>query len=383
MTITQIPGIGPQIWYPTTINNAPTLANSAPAIAATGDKTAFCGRVWTPTRGSKSIERIGYRYGSGLVKAGGSGHTVSLQDVSLTAGPPMQPDGTPDQTVAVAAADQASSTWIRTGTLSANRTVAPGGLLAVVVEFDGGGRLGADSFTLSGLNDPAVASGLQGAACVTSVSGVWALSTNRITPNVILEMSDGTFGTLLGSIPCSLVNTHAFKQDTGTADEFALAFQVPFACKVDGMYLPFLVAANTSDFSFILYDGTTPMTGGTIAVDANAIRQTTVGDGLYPFSQEITLAANTQYYLSMQPTQTTSTVTCYSLDVSDANHLTCHSGGTAFNYSTRLDAGSWAAATSTRRLFAGLSISSLDDGTGIGGMVVPATIHGMGGLYLG
>jgi len=116
-------------------------------IDATGEMAAFCGRVWFSARsGTKNLSRVGFRFGA-VTKSGGSGLTVSLQDVTLSAGPPMQPDGTQDQTVAIANgnASFASNTWIRTGTFSASRTVTYGDLLAVNVEYDGGGRTNPDS----------------------------------------------------------------------------------------------------------------------------------------------------------------------------------------------------------------------------------------------
>jgi len=121
---------------------APSMVNAA-TIDATGEKLAWCGGFVHQDRAAKDITRVGFFFGSSLIKAGGSSLTVSLQDVSATAAP-LQPDETQDQTVAIANGDAgfASSTWYRTGALSANRTVSHGEQLAVVLEFDGGGRLG-------------------------------------------------------------------------------------------------------------------------------------------------------------------------------------------------------------------------------------------------
>lgn len=199
MALQQIPGIGAGFWYPHYLNIPPVFLNST-AIATSTDKHAVCGRVWTPTRGSKNISRVGFRFGSAITKAGGSGLTLSLQDVSLIAGVPMQPDEVQDQTVAIANGDAtfAANTWHRSGALSATRTVSPDDLLAVVVEYDGGGRLGADSVTFSCLDNLAASPGANFGQFTDGVktTGTWQTPT-RSQPIVALEFDDGTFGGLM------------------------------------------------------------------------------------------------------------------------------------------------------------------------------------------
>jgi hypothetical protein len=345
------------------------------AIAATGSKYAMVGPVWWPSRsGTKDISRMAFRFGT-VTKTGGSGLTVSLQDVStVTAG--LIPDETQDQTVAIANGDAAfaSNTWIRTGTLSANRTVVFGELLAVAIEFDGAGRLGADSINFSGLNFPNSNMSLLQSNCLQKVSGTW---TNRETlPDLVLEFSDGTFGSLDGSYPISAVNTTAFNSGN-TPDEYALEFNLPFAAKVDAGYWR-LTAANTSaDFEMVLYQGTSALT--TVAVDATQLGYgTPVNRPLERlFASEISLAAGTLYRWAIRPT-TTNNLTINHFDVADANHFSVHLGGTSLVLNSRTDQGAWGAATTTRRPFAGLRISSLDDGAGGGGggLIYPRAMNG-------
>jgi hypothetical protein len=362
VALQKLNGIGQSIWYPHGIGLGPSLSNTT-AIAATGDKFAMSGRVWTgASSGTKNITRVGFRFGSSITKAGGSALALSLQDVSLSSGPPAQPDGTQDQTVAIANASISANAWLRTNALSATRAVTSGDLLSVVIEYDGSGRLGADSITFSTIARTSGSGEMLLAVPAIFASAAWAAQS--AFPVVVLEFDDGTFGTLIGSLPASAINTHSIKQDTASADEYAMAFQLPIACKVDGAYCGILVSAGTADFSVILYDGTSAMAGGTVAVDANTIMGATAKVLFVPFSNEISLVANHQYYLAIQPTQTAAAVSVYSFDVNDANQLVCHPGGVNFNYATRVDAGSWAAITTTRRLMAGLNISSLHDGTG-------------------
>jgi hypothetical protein len=381
MALVKLGGMGQQIWYPGQFALPPGSTQST-AIAATGDKFAMCGRVCIPGGGTKNLQRFGFRFAAAITKAGGSALTGSIQGVLTNTGPPITPDESIVQSVAISNGSIAANTWIRTGTFTII-SVTHGDRIAVVIEYDGAGRLGADSMTFTTNAMAASTSGWQGSNVVHKLSGTWTIE-NTEAPNMVLEFDDGTFGTLMGCVPISTINTHTYKQDTASNDEFALAFQPAVPMAVDGFFFPFIPVANTSDFSFILYDGTTPMTGGTLTVDANAVAAIAVRNGMFPFTQEISLTAGHQYYLSAQPTQTTSNITVYSFDVADAKQLICHPGGQNFNFTTRVDSGAWAAITTTRRLFAGLHISSLDDGSGSGGGVMaPAMIWGPESVRLG
>lgn len=61
--------------------------------------------------------------------------------------------------------------------------------------------------------------------------------------------------------------------------------------------------------------------------------------------EDYALATGTTYYLAVKPT-TANSVTLYALDVSAAGHLQAVVG--TQGYSTRTDAGAWAATTTTR-----------------------------------
>ena len=344
-------------------------------IDATGEQVAFSGPVWFPNRsGTKDIERVGFRFGN-VVKAGGSGLTISLQNVSLTAGPPQQPDGTPDQTVAIANANASfvSNTWIRTDAMSANRTVSFGELLSVVIEFDGGGRLGADSVVISGV----ALTGVSDASLISlpALYSVGAWASVQAVCNVILEFTDGTFGILDMGLCWSAISTHTYNSGSA-ADEYALAFQVAQTMKVDGLWAAVAPAAS-ADFDIILYAGTTAM--ATASIDSNAIYSAGVKAFRVPIAEQ-TLVTGTTYYVSVKPT-TANNVSVYSFDVNSAAMLDACSAGQAFNYSTRVDAGSWAAATTTRRLLAGVRMSAIDDASGSGGglLVHPGMSGGMRG----
>lgn len=354
MALQLIGGYGQTVFYPHA-TGAPSFASAT--IAATGDKTSFCGKVWIPSGVSKNITRVGFRSGS-IVSAGGSGLTISIQACSTSAGAPIQPTETQIKTASLALNTVTSNTWVRSAALNSTYTVNPGDAIAVVIEYDGGGRLGADSFSITSLSATASVSLLS--AVVTKTSGAWAAAS--VCPNIVLEFDDGTWGTLIGAFPCSAINTHTFNSGS-SPNEYALAFQVPFSCSVDGAFFEGVVPAGAS-FSVNLYDGTSVMTGGSISVDAHQVQSTSERRAYVPFTAPVQLSINHQYYIAITPSAVTSMST-YSFDVNDANHLQFHPGGKNFNHATR-SGGAWAAVTTTRRLYAGLHISHLDDGTGGG-----------------
>lgn len=343
-------------------------AFTSSVIDATGEKFAWVGCVWTPNRGTKSIRNVEFLFGT-VTKAGGSGLTVSLQNIS-TAASVTQPDETQDQTIAIANGDAsfASNTWYLTGNFSADRSVTFGEEVAVVVEYDGSGRLGADAVNFQNPTGNALNTlGARAFPACSLKTASWALV--GATPNIILKFSDGTYGTLMGSFPCSAFNVVAFKQDTAGSDEYAIEIPISWDCKVDGLWAFAGATATTANWDFVLYDGTTAMTGGTMSHNAMWTPNGGGEDRIieHSFTQEIELAAGTTYRLAMKPTQTTSTCRMRYFDVNTAGHMGVHPLGTSCVLTSRLDLGSWAAATTTRRPFMGLRVSALDDGAGGGG----------------
>jgi len=359
MAFQQIPGTGLWIPHRPMISLSPGINTSV--IDATGEKVAYLGRVfWYGRSGTKDIRTIGLRFGT-VVKAGGSALTVSLQNASA-AGNPGVPDETQDQTVAIANADAsfASNTWITTGNLSADRTVSLGELLAVVIEFDGSGRLGSDSVQLTGLTSVTTAGWVGGLPTMLLKTASWAGQAR--VPNVLLGFSDGTFGTLDGSWPVSAVGLIDFNSGTNP-NENALEFSLPFPCKVEGGWL-FCGGTAGSPFEARLYDGTSVMTNGSVSIDPGYWFNPSDQCVPFTFPGEVELAANTTYRLAFAPLSGTDIRVRY-FDVATANHFQAHAGGTSWKFNTR-NGGAWGTATDTRRLFCGLRVSSLSDPSGGG-----------------
>ena len=337
-----IPGNG--ILYPL-LNRFPasiTENTSALMIDATGEKIAFVGQVFNKSRATKSITKVGFKFGT-VVKAGGSGLTVSLQNVNMTVGPPGQPDGTQDQTVAIANGDSGftSNAWYQTDALSASRSTTFGEFLSVVIEYNVSGRLGSDSVILCGMNR--LTSDFLSSSVLYTTS--WAVQ--NVLPNIILEFTDGTFGTLIGAYPYSTYATIGYTVSS-SPDEYCLEFSNPFSCKIDGAWVFYDESSGFPEI--IIYEGTTPLTGGVVSVDnnihsANAARMLEVN-----FSQEIILSANTTYRLGLRPTTGNSVSLSY-IDVGNADHFQSHPGGIGFVINSRVDQGSWGTPTTEGHLW--------------------------------
>lgn len=355
MAYTKIPGLWIQ---PVPFLTQPPNLTVTAMGASTSNKLAYVGRMWNKDQASKNITKVGYRLGTTLVSAGASDLTVSIQTVSTVAGPPYQPTGTllgatNNATTTEELSAHTASTWHQTTAFAEVAAVTFGQHIAVV--FGYANYAGADNFSLANLGS--ISGGPFFETGFVTNTGSWAVTS--AVPNIILEFDDGTFGTLEGAFPFSATSTLAHNVDSATTDEYALGFQVPVACKSDGAWMLLNFAAS-AEAEINLNDASGVLTGGTITVGPQEIVGAASTRAAYvTWTDEVTLAANTQYYLSARPT-TTNNITVYYWDVSAANHFQAFPGGTTWNHSKRIGQGAWDALTTTRRLFGGIRISSIE-----------------------
>lgn len=331
-----------QAWYPSFPNHeqaGATITNQT--IDAANEKIAFCGFVWTPAGASKSIRNVGIRTGSTITKSGGSGLTVSLQDISTSAGVPIQPDGTQDQTVAVSNANiPAVSTWYTTGNLSADRSVAHGDPLCVVTEFDGSGWQASDVITLSTAGyDSGNPTGVSTASLFT---GTWAASSRQ--PLLFFVFSDGTYGSLDGSMSSNPGSTVTYNSSTAGGDEYSLKFVFGVSGSIDG------VMANgnftSSDFDIVLYNGTTALT--TKSIDANWVGPLNSRQPFFVSFPKTSVTAGVTYYLSVKPTTTTNLTLVSIGAVSSVSQWNAMPTGQTWHRAKRVDSGAWTDETTER-----------------------------------
>lgn len=356
MTLVASPGIVMPA-YPG-IGQAPAFTSAL--IDATGEKVAFVGQVWNNDRTTKSITRVGFRFGA-VTKSGGSALTVSLQDVSATAGQPAQPDEVQDQTVAIANADAGfvANTWYRTNALSANRSVTFGEFLAVVIEYSGGGRLGSDVVNITSIGDANAIAGSPNFSGVMLKVGTW--SRQSMLMGVVLEFTDGTFGTLGSpnfgiSLPCSATNFQSMNTGT-TPDEAGLRFILPFEAQCEGAWFC-INAAATADFDIVLYEGTTQKTS--VSLDATRVLITSSRWTFIYFPTPAIIKAGVAHTIALKPTTANNAQIAY-IDVSSASHFQAYGGGVEWYWHQRTDAGAWTP-TTTRRPICGLFLSMVQGG---------------------
>lgn len=357
MTLQALGGVGGLVLpYPVTFDYRTAAAINTPiTMNATGQKMAFVGRYAHPNRASTSAIRKVWFLPGAITSAGGSGVTLSLQDVSLTASP-LQPDETQDQTVAFLLSAMTANTQYKTAALSADRSIAVGDLLAMVIEFDGAGRLGADALELNTLQG-LIYTGQLG--CMKKAAGTWSIvsSSAPCVPNVFFECVDGTVGTLDGAFNYASLSSIAYNSGSA-ADETALAFSLPFAYTLGAGWLNVL-AGTTSDYDIVLYEGTTAR--ATVSIDANALTAATRRLVWVSFNYACT--ANTVYRISAKPTTVNSITTSW-ITQGAAAEFDAMPGGRAFYYSSRVDAGAWTDVL-TKQLIGGVRVSGVDTGGGV------------------
>jgi hypothetical protein len=342
------------VYMPAPVSAIPSL--TASTLTAGTHQFAWCGRVWNKDKASKDIRTVGFL--PGTVTTGSSTLRLSLQD--LDAANQARPDGGVDQNVTFADTAITSDTFYTSGNLSADRTVAFGEKLAVVLDYSsyGSGSIG--------VQNPALGA-LLGGTWSTLFTASWSIQT--MIPSVVLGFSDGTFGSLGypgRNWPMSALGTVA-PGSGSTPDEYALRFTVPFACKVTGGWFTVSPGGAGRNFTISLYEGTSLL--GSEAFDAEQVAAATNRCVEANFGAEITLTPSTVYYLAIKPS-TASANTYHYFDVASANHLQAHAGGTEWYYADRVDSGAWSNITTTRRLYGGLIISALDDGVSTGGNFV-------------
>lgn len=358
------------------LTTSPVAYRTSLLLDASTERAAFVGVVWAPARpvgGTVAVRKVHFRCGAVTLNAL-STFRVSLQDVSATAGPPYQPDGTPDQTYAYVGSGLTANSWNTTGNLSADRTVTIGSRIAVV--FDYTTFTVADSIVISSL-DSSVGAGndaRQGyGANPILYTGSWSL--NNGSAVVALELDDGTFAFLEGAFPISALGTVSVSSSAAVRRAGA-RLRVPVEIKADGMWI-YMAVPDSCDGSVILYDsdGTTAL--ATAAIDNDGIQATSARYYFFRFTP-VTLAANTTYRVAFVG-GTTTAATLYTMDVADANLWGGMAIGPEMHY-TEYDGSVWTE-TTTRRVIAGIMVSAIHDNSGGGGggtLPVPGTTFAQG-----
>ena len=347
----------PMLW-PGDILATPFVASSTNQAAilldAAADRIAMHFRA--PKAGN--LNKIGFLLGTVTT---GETLLAGFQDVDITTG---NPDGTFDQSGTVAVADTDDNLW-KEVTTSTTRTVAVDDVVAAVIQYN---AFVAGSLNIQAYTPGARATFNNSTYIDNNLTGSYAKSSSNY-PIISIGYDDGTYAFLPGAYPYTSRSSTAFN-NTSSPDEKCLIFSFPFACEISGLWFGLLAAAG-GDFACDLYD----MTSSSDTTDRAALATSATVDSditieasgaaahVY-FSSPQTLTKDAYYRAAIRPTGA-SNITAYSINLDAAALRAAWPYGTSCSYSDRTDlTGTWAAATTTSLLLAGVIISKLDDGVG-------------------
>lgn len=343
-------------YYPTMMNfgsASSNLALGSVLLNASTDKVAFVFQV--PKTGT--LDKAEFLW-SAVANNPDNGMKVSFQDLDATTG---FPDTTADQFRVVTGAPITAG-WAVPGLITSDgtdggvkRSVTKGDMLSFVIEFS--------SFVASDSISPAVwtgASNHESLNCYVAdaSTGTYTKSATGV-PLMVLKYDDGTYVapyTGFTTFPVTALTLTSYNSGS-TPDEYAVRFQMPFSCRVAGLWAR--VDPN-DDLELVLYNGTTAEK--TISIDKDNVRATTPGYVFGLFATQYTISANTTYRVAVKPTTTTN-IQITRFTGTSASVLAAIPGGAEWYESTRTDAGAWSD-TTTSQPMAGLIIDGIDIGSG-------------------
>ena len=370
MTLAYYKGEPPQWHDNLSTTSLPSFATLLTLDAST-EKAAVVGCIWHPTQktGTINIRKVHFRTGAVTFNAA-SAFRVSLQNVSATAGPPMQPDAAVDESYSFAGSGLTANSWISTGNLSADRVVDLSATSItstnsrwVSVVFEYTTFTAADSIIIS-----ALASGSSAAPQYAGLGGVGLLNTAAYVaqglhaPVIAFECDDGSYAFMSKCYPVSATSTVSIANNAAIRAA-GMKFRVDKETQIDGMGLAMAIP-NGADGTLTLYDsdGTTVLRS--IAIDNDAVL-TTTSRLMYGKVEPVTLAANTYYRLAFVSTTTTAATMAY-IDVNAAGLMDAFALGQDLHWTQRDAVGAWTETTTRRPIFM-LDIVGVHDGSGGGG----------------
>lgn len=348
--------------WPTQVAGAPGLGLASFVLDAASEKAAL---IFAATA-AKSIRTIHYRTGTVT-----TGDTLDVRVETVDTAANGDPTGTlwaTNTNAASVVAGGDDSVW-KSATLTADATLAIGDVVAIVLVNGGGGG----NMQLAAYGE--MVSGFPYGDLFTAA---WAKS---IIPMFVVEYSDGSFEPVQGFLDQGApITPTTFNSGTAT-NRRGNMFQVPFPTRTNGCWV--WVDAD-GPFTCTLYDsdGTTVL--ATTATINQFQRSTAAGNiAFYPWiaspSAAPSLLANTNYRIVVIPTSTTN-LTTYDFDVTDADMLNMFVGGTLMHASV-FTSSAWVE-TTTRRGYLGVMLDAFDDGAGSGGganrALLPAGLSALG-----
>lgn len=295
----------------------------------------------------------------------------SFQDVDPTTG---LPDGVVDQFRVLAAAS-VTATWLAPGLMTSDgtnggvkRAVTALQWIAVVLEWDST-QSGQAWFSGVDTNSNTQMSIGQAYAAVHNGAS-WSKYTANQYPAITLKYDDGTYESPVGwTYPISATAVRSFASNS-TPDERGVLFSLSQSVKVNGAWA-WVDLNAAADIVIYNPDGSELVSA---ALDSDLQQSASPGTKFYNFAK-VTLKKNTNYRMVLRPTTTTS-ISIYEYTANAAAILNGFAPGSAWQLTTRTDAGAWTE-TATQRPWMGLLISDVQS-TGANGAGGGST-GGLGG----
>jgi hypothetical protein len=193
-----------------------------------------------------------------------------------------------------------------------------------------------------------------------------------------LHYTDGYVQVVPGHVPATSLAQFAYNVTTGTADEYGLAFSVPFPATLNAVSMTMQLTAS-ADAEIVLYgaDGTTVL--DTISLDAD-INTAQRAFSTFFLSGAVNLSANTTYRITLRPTTSNNVqLNYYVLPTADVLPAVVSSNWYATSQLNQ--GGTWTNYNSGNIYvpMIALNLSALDDGAGGGVKIAQAMTGGFVG----
>lgn len=310
---------------------------------------------------SGTIDKIVFFTGTLAGSSGSFDIEVRLETVDTSTGLPTGTlwAATTNGTVNVLAT--ADNTW-QTITLTASATVVRGQYIAVIAKVTAVNGA-ATTMAMVRFADTQMHA-MYGVENLTGAG--WAKQATSLTYCISPIFNDGTFSSTPSFFLVPAVNTRTFNSGS-SPNKRALKFQVAAPMRLTGFWVWMDLDA---DCIIKLYaaDGTTVLAQKTVS--SNIDNTTAAWIYTYLFdANEVSpgyydLVANTNYYLSVEPSSGTD-ISVYDIDYPSNAYLGSWGGG--INWVSATNTGGTWTATTTNRPFIGLIFNGVDDGVSTGG----------------
>jgi hypothetical protein len=309
----------------------PIALGTSGTMDLTDERFAMIGRCYIDGRpaGTKTISAAGggsiaFRTGAVTFTAAGPVSTLELgiQDVSTTAGPIAQPDGTFDVSrvldSSVVGDRPVTTSWnsfAMTGG-SGSKAIAHSDLIAVVWNMTA--RNGTDSVLIATTRGSMYYGGAAGTGGmglpVTNgfVAAAWQTTSTlgaAQQPNVIITFDDGTIGWLDGSFGFSTVSQETWIDSN--PDERGLMWTQPWDCKIDALWFFGGITDASSGIDLKLWQDPTGTPAAPSGFTAITIDPNQIGVAannyfhLYTLPTEVALTAGVNYAVTIRSTGST------------------------------------------------------------------------------